>query len=184
MSNVNLYDEKNAKSQDIKDRLLEVKNKYGFIPNILAIAAESKVALNTYLTGVSLIDASTLTAKEAQLSFLAISFENNCDYCVAAHSTIAQMLQVDLATIESLRNGEDLKDTKLNQLISFTRELFQTRGFVDKERVDQFLQAGYSRENIYDLITIIATKTISNYINHIENTPLDDAFLSQKWEKR
>lgn len=35
-----------------------------------------------------------------------------------------------------------------------------------------------------DVLTILALKTLSNYTDHIAETPLDPVFEPQRWEKR
>jgi alkylhydroperoxidase family enzyme len=51
------------------------------------------------------------------------------------------------------------------------------------KEIEAFLNAGYSPQHILDVITIVAMKTLSNYVNHIAETPLDDRFASQRWSK-
>ena len=47
------------------------------------------------------------------------------------------------------------------------------RGFVGDAAVDAFLAAGFTRANVLEVVAIAATKTISNYTNHLTGTPFD-----------
>jgi len=85
--------------------------------------------------------------------------------------------------INSLRLGESLEDSKLNTLANFTRLMFQKRGWVDEKDIDDFLNAGYTKANIFDVIIALAMKTLSNYTNHIVDTTLDDSISKFKWNK-
>ena len=38
------------------------------------------------------------------------------------------------------------------------------------------------KRQILDIMVGVAMKTLSNYINHLAHTPLDDAFAAQAWE--
>jgi len=57
-----------------------------------------------------------------------------------------------------------------------------SRGFVDEEDLQAFIDAGYSKQNVLEVNLIIALKTISNYTNHLADTPLDEAFEAEKLE--
>jgi uncharacterized peroxidase-related enzyme len=176
-----IYNEETA-SEDLKKTLASYTQKYGFIPNVMGVAAESGAALKAYTFAVGALENSTLTPVELQALYLAISYENGCKYCVAAHTTVSQMLQLDEKSIKDLRVGEDVDDFKLNELIRFARINLRERGRVSKGDIERFIEAGYTKGNIFDVITLIATKTISNYINHIVETPVDDAFKKNIWE--
>jgi uncharacterized peroxidase-related enzyme len=182
MNDYKLYTQENA-PEESREILKTVKDKYGFIPNVLAIAAESQAALATYTTAVDELEKSSFTAAELQILYLAISYENECTYCVAAHTTVGQMNKVEEEVLNNLRAGKNLTDPKLNELVNFTRTVFTKRGSVSTNEIEKFLSVGYTSANILDVITVVATKTISNYINHIVETPLDDAFKAAKWKK-
>lgn len=182
MTDFKLYDEESA-PEESREILKALKSKYGFIPNVLSIAAESQAALATYTTAVGELEKSSLTAAELQILYLAVSYENECTYCVAAHTTVGRMNKVEEDILSRLRSGKELVDSKQNELVKFTRSVYLKRGNVTKEEVENFLSVGYTKANIFDVITIVATKTISNYINHIVETPIDDAFKDAKWEK-
>ena len=56
-------------------------------------------------------------------------------------------------------------------------------GFVSEEEKFAFLEAGYTKQNILEVLLVIGMKTLSNYTNHIAETPLDTAFEPAKWQK-
>lgn len=66
--------------------LVEVKQKFGRVPNFFAVAAESPAAVNAYLSLSNIFRTTGLTPAEQQIVILAASVENKCEYCVAAHS--------------------------------------------------------------------------------------------------
>lgn len=180
MQTFKIYNEENS-SEESKQILASYTSKYGFIPNVMGIAAESQAALETYTFAVGALENSTLTPVELQALYLAVSYENECKYCVAAHTTVSQMLKLDEGSINKLRAGEEVDDFKLSELVRFARINFRERGRVNKEDIERFIEAGYTKANIFDVITLIATKTISNYINHIVETPVDEAFKENAW---
>lgn len=164
-----------------KERLETAKKNMGFVPNLLATLAESPTALQAYLELDGIFSDGSLSDTETQIVLLTASFENKCDYCMAAHSTIAGMKKIDETLIEALRENKPLDDKKLSALRTFTRAVVTQRGFVKADQVNAFLDAGYKKSHILEVITGVALKTISNYTNHVAETPVDDAFAEQKW---
>ncbi len=156
---------------------------YGFIPNLYGIMAEAPAALKAYSGLSNNFEQSSFTATEKQIILLATSYVNGCNYCMAVHSTIGQMFKVPQDIIEALRTGEPIADAKLEALRIFTQTVVEKRGWVEEEDVDTFLSAGYSKSQLLEIIVGVTQKTLSNYINHIVKTPLDDAFANNKWEK-
>jgi len=163
---------------------LEAANKeMGFIPNLYAHLASSPVTLEAYKQLGALLEKSAFNPVEQQTLLLAISFENRCAYCVAAHSFIARnIVKADAAIIAALRGGQVLPDAKLNALANFVRAVVQERGWVaDSNELKEFFAAGYTQQHALEVILGVAMKTISNYTNHLTETPLDAAFADEKW---
>ncbi len=75
-----------------------------------------------------------------------------------------------------------LPDQKLNALVTYVRKTVETRGIVDESDLQAFLDAGYTKKQVLEVNLIIALKTISNYTNHLAETPIDEAFEPEKVE--
>jgi alkylhydroperoxidase family enzyme len=78
-------------------------------------------------------------------------------------------------------DGKCLPDPRLEALAAFTRAVVKRSGWVREEELESFVDAGFSRRHVLDVLTILAMKTLSNYTNHIAETPLDKAFSDQEW---
>jgi len=181
MVDFEIHDESSA-PQDAKDVLRQAEEDFGMLPNIFGAMAESPTELKAYMSLSALLEETTLTVIERNVVLLAISFENECDYCMAAHSAVAQQLNVPLEIIEAVRNGDPIEDGKLESLRSFAAEVMCQRGHLPDAEVEVFLSAGYMKENILKIVLAVAMKTISNYTNHIADTPLDQAMKAFRWE--
>lgn len=158
--------------------------KYGFIPNLHGGLAEAPAALKAYIELTALFDQTSLSPTERQVVLLIASAENHCTYCVAAHSMIAKhMVKADPAIVDAIRNLQPMPDSKLDALASFTRIVVKNRGFVGGKALDDFIAAGYSRVQVLEVVLGVTFKTLSNYSNHIIETPLDAAFQAEAWQK-
>lgn len=166
--------------------LLETaKANLGFVPNMYANMVNSPGLLEAYLTGYdSFRKDSGFTAPEQEVVFLTISRENGCEYCVSAHSFLADR-QSGLAqeVIDAIREGKPIGDAKLAALAEFTKVVFGTRGLPSKAATAAFLTAGYSERQILEIVLALAVKTISNYSNHLFHTSLDPVFEGHRWSQ-
>ena len=160
-----------------------VQKTNGFVPNLIGALAGSPAALGAYLDLSAQFERSSFSTLERQVLALTISRSNLCDYCVAAHSTIAEMQQVPQAVIEAIRNDEPIDDPRLEALREFAAAVVEKRGWVSAIDVDSFGAAGFSQASILEVVLAVSLKTLTNYTNHIVQTPVDDAFSSQNWQQ-
>jgi len=169
--------------ENSKELLQKVFNKFNFIPNQDKILAVSPSIYQAYNQSFDLfLGQSSLGLLEGQIVLMTISFENNSPYCMALHSWGMEMTKVPKEIIDALRNGEQIKDEKLEILRNFTVQIIQKRGHIDENELSNFLNAGYTKQNVIEIIGGIATKTIANLTNIIAKTPLDDSMTKYKWK--
>jgi len=162
--------------------LESIDQTFGFLPNIFGVLAESPTALQAYTSIMESMKHSKLSPIEQQVAILTVSTYNGCTYCVAAHSTVAGMVKMPDTILNELRAQQPLSDPKLEALRTFTLSVVNHRGWVPQEDILAFANAGYEKGHILEVLTLVAQKTLSNYVNHIAHTPLDAQFSSQRWD--
>lgn len=163
--------------------LAKARAQVGMIPAMYARMANVPGLLETYLTGYDAFRASSgLSVAEQETIMLAISRTNGCDYCVAAHSVVADMAGAPTEIIDALRAGEPLPDSRIDALATFTVAFVETRGLPSAAQVDAFLAAGFTETDILQVLLAVAVKTISNYTNHLFHTPVDGSFAHRAWQ--
>ncbi len=160
-----------------------VQGAFGFVPNLQSYMAESPELLAGYTALWDLFSKTTLTPHEQQVVYLTSNFENECHYCMAGHTALAKMQKMDAAVIEALRAGTPLPNARLEALHRFTTLVVRQRGWVADADVDAFLAAGFTRQNVLEVILGVAIKVMSNYTNHIVHTPLDGFMKGNEWSK-
>ncbi|WP_022697661.1 carboxymuconolactone decarboxylase family protein [Euryhalocaulis caribicus] len=165
-----------------RDLLKAQKDKLGFVPNLYGNLAESPAALKAYLQMTEIFAGSSLSTAERHVVWLAAAAENECHYCVAAHTGMAKSGRVDDAVIEAIREGDPIADDRLETLRVFTETVIRERGWAPEEEVAAFIEAGFTRENVLEVVLGVAHKTLSNYVNHITGTALDKKFGQFSWD--
>src|SRR5262249_53408472 len=161
--------------------LENIHKSFGFIPNLLTIFANNPTVLQGYLALDALYEKGSFTPREQQLILLAVSVENHCNYCTAAHPTVSKRtLRSPAQMVADTRNNTSVPDKKLNAIVTLVKELVRERGYAKGETIENFIAAGYRKEQVMELLLAIALKTISNYLEHISPVPVDPAFTAER----
>ena len=153
-----------------------VKQKYGFIPNVLAEMAEAPNVLKAYLDLWGSTSAGTLSVTEQQIVQITTSRIGGCYYCVAAHSTMGDMHKLSSEVVDAVREGKPITDKKLEALRQFAEAVVNKQGWATDADVSAFLAAGYTKAQVFEVVISVVQKNITSYVNHIADTPLDQVF--------
>ncbi|AAZ19242.1 conserved hypothetical protein [Psychrobacter arcticus 273-4] len=182
MTEFTLYDKTTAPeaSQASLDNSIKA---FGSIPNLHATMSEAPGLLEGYQRLHQLFLDSSFDAEETTVVWQTINVEHECHYCVPAHTGIAKSMNVDDSITDALRNETSLPTAKLEALRTFTLAVVRNRGNVDDESVQDFLDAGFSKRQILEVVLGTAQKIMSNYTNHLAKTPIDKPFEKFAWQK-
>ena len=151
---------------------------FGFVPNLMGVMAASPVTAKAYTTLMGLFDKSAFDTIEKEVILLAVSKENACGYCLAAHGKVAAMKGVPPALVAAVRAGAPIDDERLQLLVTLVRAIVSTRGWPDQALVERFYALGYTPQHYLEIVLAVAMKTLSNYVNHAADTPTDEAFAA------
>ena len=166
--------------QASKALLAGIQQSYGFVPNLMATFANSPAVLEGYLAMDQAWAKGTLTPSDRQLILLAVSVENSCGYCTAAHSTILKgMMGADPKIVQAIRSRVSIGDAKKDTLIAVVRELVSERGHISESTQKRFLDQGYTPVQLMEVLIGLALKTVSNFLNHLNPVQLDPQFSSE-----
>lgn len=168
---------------DVRAVLEKAQAQVGFIPNMYARMVNSPGLLQTYLDGYAAFRRdSGFTPPEQEVVFLVISRANGCEYCVSAHSALADMSsKLAPEVTDAIRDGGPIADPRLAALARFTHTMVSSRGLPRRADLEAFLAAGYGERQVLEIVLAIAVKTLSNYANHLFHTPLDPIFEARRW---
>jgi uncharacterized peroxidase-related enzyme len=160
--------------------LEQVQKSFQFIPNLFGLFANSPALIEGYLALDKSFEKTSLSPIERQVVLLAVSVENACAYCTAAHSTaLKTFLKAPPDVVSAVRSRMTISNPKLDALATLAREIVVGRGHVSPEVIEQFLAAGYRKEQVLEIMIGVALKTISNYTHNISPVDLDTAFQSE-----
>ena len=182
MTDFTLHDKQSAPAESTA--LLDVSiNAFGMIPNLHAVMAEAPGLLEGYQRLHQLFLDSSFDDEETTVVWQTINVEHECHYCVPAHTGIAKSMKVDDVITDALRNETPLPTAKLEALRDFTLSVVRDRGNVNDDAVQAFLDAGFTKRQVLEVVLATAQKVMSNYTNHLANTPIDKPFEKFEWHK-
>ncbi len=155
---------------------------FGMIPNLHAVMAGSPGLLEGYKVLHELFQNSSFDAEQLTVVWQTINVEHECHYCVPAHTFIANSMKVDPAITEALRNRTPLPTEKLQVLHETTLAMVRSRGRLTPDQKAAFFAAGYEQRQLLEIILGLSQKVMSNYVNHIAETPVDAPFEKFAWK--
>ena len=182
MTDFTLHDESTA-PEGSAVLLAQSKKAFGMIPGLHAVMAEAPGLLEAYKTVHELFASSSFDKDEVTVVWQTVNVEHGCHYCIPAHTGIAKSMKVSDEITEALRNETPLPNARLEALRDFTLAVVRNRGNVDDDVVEAFLDAGFTKRQILEVILGVSQKMMSNYTNHLADTPIDAPFEKFAWEK-
>ncbi|MCW8881110.1 MAG: peroxidase-related enzyme [Sedimenticola sp.] len=150
-----------------------VKQLLGSVPNLFRIVANSPQTLGGYLGLNGSLGQGVLNAQTRERIALAVAEVNGCSYCLAAHQYLGTNLaKLDAAEIAANRRGTSA-DEKAAVAVSFAVKIVINRGKVSDSDFEAVRSAGYSDEEIVEIVGHVALNTLTNYINEVLGTEID-----------
>ncbi|MBC7983399.1 MAG: carboxymuconolactone decarboxylase family protein [Candidatus Obscuribacterales bacterium] len=143
-----------------KPLLARAQAKRSMVPNLELAMASVPALLAAYTSLVEFFEATSLTAQERQIVFLAASRENDCSYCSAWHAVLTQRSGLSSDDVDLLQQGTAIPDPKLDVLRRFYVALIRQRGNVTDSDLTDFLALGWTREQALEVIIGIGAKTL------------------------
>ena len=163
-----------ADAPEASQPMLEaVKKQLGVVPNLFRLIATSPAALEGYLGMSGALAKGALPAATRERIALAIAEVNACTYCLSAHTYLGKhVAKLTEAEIEANRRGTST-DKKADAAVAFAAQVARERGHVGAEAVEKVRAAGYSDEQIVEIVQHVALNTWTNYLNEAIGTEVD-----------
>lgn len=149
-----------------------VYNRLGFVPNMHKVMSLSPAALTGWAGFMGALS-KTLDVKTRDAIGLAVSEVSSCNYCLSAHSYMATTFsKVSPEEIAANRKGKS-SDSKRSAAVGFSQNLIKTRGKMSDADFEAVRLAGYSDQEIIEIIALSAQFLLTNFINNAVETTND-----------
>ena len=158
----------------------KIEENMGVVPNMFKCMGNSDVGLDAFLAFNAGINSGTLGPKSVKMIILLTSQLNDCEYCIAAHTKMA--IDAGLLNEQECLNarkgiGPDDKTTKM---LEFTKKVKMTNGKVSNDDLQAVRDAGYTDQDIIEMIGSICLINFANLVSNVAEPELDFPELSLK----
>ena len=167
---------------DIRDRILAVQEKSGFVPNVfltLAHRPDEFRAFFAYHDALMEKD-SGLTKAEREMIVVATSGANQCHYCVVAHGAILRVRAKDPRVADQVAINYRKADITPRQkaMLDFALKVATQAYAINDADFDALRDHGFNDEDVWDIGAIAAFFALSNRMaNLIDMRPNDEFYL-------
>ena len=168
--------------ENSKPGLQQLQQAFGVIPNIAAAIANSPTLINSLLGVFQQVHSSSLTEQEIQVVLLTDAVANSCAYAVAFHTTLALQQGVGSEETDAIRERLAPADKRFAALSTLAKMLIEKRGHLSEQELDSFIAAGFTKEQVLEVIAIVAASTITNYAGTIASPSLEEPFRLHAWQ--
>jgi AhpD family alkylhydroperoxidase len=151
--------------------LKHLQQAFGAVPNLVAAIANSLKLINSLIGVFQQVHNSSLTEPEIQIVLLTDAVANSCTYAVAFHTALAVQQGVSSEETAAIREQRAPTDKRFAALSALAKTLIEKRGHLSDQELDAFISAGFTKEQILDVIAVVAASTITNYAGTIANRP-------------
>ena len=167
--------------EESKSSLRVLQGIFGIIPNIAGAMSTSPVLIGSLVGLFQKVHSGSFSEAEIQLLLLTNAVTNSCAWAVAFHTALALKAGVEPEDVQALRERQTPRTPKLSALSTLARTLIEKRARLEDLDVSRFLQAGFSKAQLLEVIAVVAASTITNYTGNVTKPPVETDFEAYAW---
>jgi uncharacterized peroxidase-related enzyme len=166
--------------EDIRETMLAVQDKAGFIPNVFVTLAHRPDEFRAFIAyhDALMLRESGLSKAEREMIVVATSGASRCSYCVIAHGAILRIYTKDpqIADQIAIHHGNADISERQKAMLDFAVKLSRTPEAISDNDHDELRSHGFDDEDIWDIGAITAFFALSNRMAHLTRMRPNDEF--------
>lgn len=170
--------------EESRPTLQALQEIFGTLPNLLGAMSTCPVLLGSLAGLFQKVHGGSFSEAQVQVLLLTNAVTNSCAWAVAFHCALALKEGVEPADVQAIRERQTPRDPKNAALSTLARTLIEKRGQLDDSDVSRFLQAGFEKAHLLEVIAAVAASTITNYTGNVARPPVEAAFEPYAWSPR
>ena len=167
---------------DIKERILAVQEKAGFVPNVFLVLAHRPAEFRAFFAyhDALMEKDSGLGQADREMIVVATSGGNECQYCVVAHGAILRIRAKDPLVADQVAINYRKADITPRQtaMLEFAMKVSADAGAVDDSDFETLHNHGFSDEDVWDIAAISAFFGLSNRMANVTSMRPNDEFYT------
>ena len=172
----------NTLPNDLKDKILLVQEKAGFIPNVFLMLARRPDELRAFFAyhDALILRKGGLSKGEKEMIIVATSSLNNCLYCVVAHGAILRIYEKNplISDQISINHNKASLTSRQHAMLDYAIKVAQNSSAVTQSDFDKLLEHGFDMEDIWDIGNITALFALSNRMANVTGLMPNSEFYS------
>ena len=166
---------------DIRERIVAVQEKAGFVPNVFLALAHRPAELRAFLAyhdALLLKEDSGLTKGEREMIIVATSGANQCLYCVVAHGALLRIYEKKPLLADQVAVNYRKADITPRQkaMLDFAMQVALEAAAVGERDFEALRAQGFSEDDIWDIAAIAAFFALSNRMANVTSMRPNDEF--------
>ena len=166
--------------QDVRERIVKVQEKAGFIPNVFLTLAHRPAEFRAFFDyhDALLLKEGALTKAEREMIVVATSAANQCHYCVIAHGAILRVYAKNPLVADQVAVNYRKADLTPRQraMLDFALKVAVNSWEINDADFDRLREHGFAAEDIWDIGAIAALFALSNRMANLINMRPNDEF--------
>jgi len=168
--------------QDIRETILAVQEKAGFVPNVFLVLAHRPDEFRAFFAyhDALLERDSGLSKAEMEMIIVATSNNNNCQYCVVAHGAILRIRAKNPLIADQVAVNYREADITPRQkaMLEFAMTVANVSGSIGEGHFETLRGHSFSDEDIWDIAAITALFALSNRMANFTAMRPNEEFYS------
>ncbi|MGI9480463.1 MAG: peroxidase-related enzyme [Hyphomicrobiaceae bacterium] len=167
---------------DIKEKVLAVQEKAGFIPNVFLALAHRPDELRAFFAyhDALMENESGLSKADREMIVVATSSQNHCQYCVVAHGAILRIRAKDPLVADQVAVNYRKADIAPRQraMLDFAMKVSKDSETIEEADFERLRSHGFCDEDIWDIASITAFFGLSNRLANFTSMRPNDEFYT------
>ncbi len=165
---------------DIRQRILAVQEKSGFVPNVFLVLAHRPDEFRAFFAyhDALMEKKGNLTKAEREMIVVATSNANQCQYCVVAHGAILRIRAKNPLIADQVAVNYRKADITPRQkaMLDFAMKVSARAQEVDEADFAILQQHGFDQDDIWDMAAIASFFGLSNRMANVTSMRPNDEF--------
>ena len=172
--------ELNNLPEDIRETILDLQEKSGFVPNVFLALANRPDEFRAFFAyhDALMEKEGGLTKGEREMIVVATSAHNQCIYCVVAHGAILRIREKNPQLADQIASNYRKADITPRQkaMLDFALKVSKSSHEISNADIDDMRELGFSNDDIWDIGAISALFALSNRMANLTSMRPNDEF--------
>ena len=172
--------ELNTLPEDIRETILDVQEKSGFVPNVFLALANRPDEFRAFFAyhDAWMEKEGGLTKGEREMIVVATSAHNQCIYCVVAHGAILRIREKNPQLADQIATNYRKADITPRQkaMLDFALKVSKSSHEISNADIEDMRELGFSNDDIWDIGAISALFALSNRMANLTSMRPNDEF--------